>query len=50
MSEAVAVKERALIPRVGASLDRRALQNVGEVLKPEKVSVLMCFVGQSNIH
>merc|ERR1712023_536440 len=51
MSEAVAVKERANIPRVGVSLDRRALQNVGEVLKPQRVSVLMCFVcGCKHIH
>ena len=32
MSEAVAVKERSHIPLVGASLDRRALQSVGEVI------------------
>eukprot|EP00973_Karenia_brevis_P071487 9932250-Karenia_brevis.AAC.1 len=30
LSEAVAVKERKHIPSVGASVDRRALQSVGE--------------------
>ena len=45
------MKERAHIPRVGISLDRRALQNVGEVLNPQRVSVLMCFIcGCKHIH
>ena len=44
LSEAIAVKERAHMPLVGASLDRRALQCVGGVCNADKLNVLMCFV------
>ena len=44
MSEALAVKGRKHIPLVGASVDRRALQSVGEVFNKNHVSVMICFI------
>eukprot|EP00973_Karenia_brevis_P070200 9756542-Karenia_brevis.AAC.1 len=38
VSEAVAVKEQKHIPWVGASVDRRALQSVGEVFNKKRIS------------
>ena len=44
MSDAVGIKERSHIPLVGASLDRRALQSVGEVFNKSHISMLICFI------
>ncbi len=41
---ALAEKERECVPVLGASTDRRALIQVGEVLREEHIGVLLCFV------
>jgi len=41
---AVAEKARSTMPVLGMSTDRRTLQHVGEVLREDSVSVLMCFI------
>ena len=41
---AIAEKERGCMPRVGTSIDRRTLHYVGEVLREDTTSVLMCFI------
>eukprot|EP00973_Karenia_brevis_P015691 2147563-Karenia_brevis.AAC.1 len=40
VSEAVAVRERKHIPLIGASVDRRALQSVGEVFNKNHLSAM----------
>ena len=51
LSEAIAVDERRHIPLVGASLDRRALQSVGEVFNKDHISVLICCMcGCKHVH
>ena len=44
LSEAVAVQERKHMPLVGASVDRRALQSVGEVFNKNHLSVMICII------
>ena len=43
-SAALAEKERLCVPLVGASIDRRSLLHVGEVLNDDAIHVLICFI------
>ena len=37
-------KERAFLPPVGLSVDRRSLNHVGEVCSDEQINVQICFI------
>ena len=51
LSEAVAVKERKHIPLLGVSVERRALQSVGEVFNKNHLSEMICFMcGCKHVH
>ena len=43
LNSALAEKERATVPKLGHSTDRRSLRQVDEVFRDDTVSVLMCF-------
>ena len=42
--EACKVKERQGVPTVGLSVDRRVLSHLQEVLQPDSIQCLMCFI------